>query len=148
MFKQWVEKLTAATTEQHNDTTDMRQISAQLLMEVARCDTSISVDEREQIMRAVQLSSGLTDAELNDILTEAEESVDTLTSFHQHVRLINEHFSREQKIDLIEQMWRVAYIDDSLDHHEEAFIRQISDLIYVRHREFMQAKLRVIEGNQ
>ena len=59
---------------------------------------------------------------------------------------INSGFTREQKLALIEQMWRVAYADGDLDKYEEYTIRKLSDLLYVEHHEFIRAKLRAMEG--
>ena len=40
-------------------------------------------------------------------------------------------------------MWQVAYADGHLDHYEEHLIRRVADLLYVEHRDFIQAKLAV-----
>jgi uncharacterized tellurite resistance protein B-like protein len=45
-------------------------------------------------------------------------------------------------------LWQVAYADGSLDPYEEALVRKIADLIYVPHREFIQAKHRIQESVQ
>ena len=71
-----------------------------------------------------------------------------LDNHGQHARLINDEFNREQKIHLIEQLWRVAFADQELDRYEEALVRKISELLHVPHRDFIQAKHRVQESEQ
>jgi len=47
----------------------------------------------------------------------------------------------EQRYQLIEAMWQIAYADKVIDPQEEAVIRQVAELIYVDHSEFIRAKL-------
>jgi uncharacterized tellurite resistance protein B-like protein len=56
---------------------------------------------------------------------------------------MNKGFSYEQKIKVIEHLWEVAYADNILDKHEEYMVRKIAGLIYVSHKDFIEAKLRV-----
>ena len=37
-------------------------------------------------------------------------------------------------------LWQVALADDYLDKYEESIIRKISDLIHLRHSEYIQCK--------
>ncbi len=147
MFKQWISNIVAnpATAEANHPTLDFQRASTQLLLEVACADFQIDDVERQAIITAIDQSSELGREELNEIVASAEQQVETAISYYEHVRLINTTFSKEQKILLIEQMWRVAYADNELDRYEEAFIRKVADLIYVKHRDFIQAKLRVLE---
>ena len=38
-------------------------------------------------------------------------------------------------------MWRVAYADGRLDKYEEALIRQVAELTYVSHTDYIRTKL-------
>ena len=64
-------------------------------------------------------------------------------SLYEFTAVINDQFDREQKIDLVEMLWRVAYADQELDQYEEYFVRKIADLLHVSHKDYIQAKLRV-----
>ena len=37
-------------------------------------------------------------------------------------------------------MWKMAFADGSIDRYEEHLIRRVSDLIYVPHVNFIEAK--------
>ena len=52
-------------------------------------------------------------------------------------------FTYPQKVKIIEHLWEIAFADTSLDKHEEHMVRKIADLIYVEHKDFIDAKLRV-----
>ena len=124
---------------------DIERVSAVLLIEIARADHDIDALERDAIVDALSQSSALDVAELNTLVAEALEDADNAVSLHAHVSLINEHFRKEDKLALVEQMWRVAFADGNVDGYEEYTIRKLCDLLFVKHRDFMQAKLHVME---
>jgi len=145
MFSSWIANLTQPANDSAERTeSDMQKASALLLLEVARADYHVNDVERAEIVQAISQTTQLPASELDQLVSEAETQAATAVSYHEHIRLINDTFTKEQKITLIEQLWRVAYADKELDRYEEAFIRKIADLIYIRHRDFMQAKLRVM----
>jgi len=42
-------------------------------------------------------------------------------------------------------LWAIAYADESLAPLEESTIRQIADLLYVPHSQYIKTKLEVVE---
>ena len=89
------------------------------------------------------LLEGYNATELNELIDEVFDSADHVLSLHSHVSLINESFNKEDKLALVTQMWRVAFADGNVDGYEEYTIRKICDLLFIKHRDYMQAKLRV-----
>ena len=149
MFNQLLKQVTSALDPQDNDSTlaplDVERVSAMLLVEIARADHDINQQEREAISQALSATSSLGASELSELVDEAFDSVDNTLSLHAHVSLINESFNRQDKLALVEQMWRVAYADGNIDRYEEYTIRKLCDLLYVKHREYIQAKLKIAE---
>jgi len=88
----------------------------------------------------------LSDTETNEILELAREEHADSIDYFQFTSLINQHYSAEQRIELIEKLWQVAFADHQLDKHEEHVIRRISDLIHVSHSDFMKTKLKVMNN--
>lgn len=123
---------------------DLQRVSTQLLVEVALADHHIDPAERDSMHRALCEAFHLDAAEIERIIDEAIRSADASTSLYDSVELVNEHFDKHAKLQLVEQMWRVAMADGDLDKYEEYTIRKLCDLLYVKHRDFIQAKLRVI----
>ena len=39
-------------------------------------------------------------------------------------------------------LWDIAYSDGRIDKYEDYTIRKISDLLYIKHSDFIKAKLR------
>ena len=149
MFQQWLKNL-QTTDRAEDDKPDqhwVERLTALLLVEISRADSEIDDAELAMIASAIKSSSASLDREeIESIIVTAKRDAETTISFRDHVRQINRGFTREQKLALIEQMWRVAYADGDLDKYEEYTIRKLSDLLYVEHHEFIRAKLRAMEG--
>jgi uncharacterized tellurite resistance protein B-like protein len=119
---------------------------AALLVEVLRADYDVAVDERRQVVESIRGTLGLDDAQCEDLLAEAEQRVDRAHDLHQFTAEINRELSHEEKLRLVEQLWRVAAADSAVHKYEEHVIRRICGLLHVSHREFIAAKLRAAEA--
>ena len=79
--------------------------------------------------------------EVDELIAFSKENVKDSTSLYEFTRDINDSFSAEQRIQLIESMWKIAYADGNIDKYEEHIIRKVSNLIYVAHSDFIKAKI-------
>jgi len=116
---------------------------AALMIEVAEADFEDAPEEKQAILNIVKTSFNLKDNDAEELFQLAKEEHTKSTDYFQFTRLINDHYSAQQKVELIENLWRIAFSDNVLDKYEEHVIRRISDLIYVSHSDFMSTKLRV-----
>ena len=73
---------------------------------------------------------------LNIIEVYSKDSV----SFHEFVEDINESYSKQEKLDLLYFMWKMAYADDKLDVDEEKLIRRMANLIKIKDIEVLKLK--------
>jgi len=121
----------------------IHRATAVLLAEMMRMDGDIKEEEREIIRSALYQHFGLDKHEIDTILSLAEQEAEESHDYYQFTSLINNHFSNEQKIEVIESLWRIAYADKVLNKYEEHLLRKVSGLIYVSHRDFIAAKLRI-----
>lgn len=118
---------------------------AALLLEVARADHAVDDAERRAVLTALARFCELDDTDLERLVTTAAEAVDASVSFYDFTRTANERLSREQKMALLEMLWRVAQADGRVDHYEEYYIRKLADLMYLSHGDFIRAKLKVLD---
>tara|TARA_B100001123_G_scaffold332261_1_gene374821 strand:+ start:167 stop:619 length:453 start_codon:yes stop_codon:yes gene_type:complete len=114
--------------------------SAALLFEISRADDDVSAIERKAISAAVQGVFQLSNDEIDDLVSSAEDAVDSSISLYDFTSIVNDRFSREQKIDLIQLLWTVAYADNHLDHYEEYYVRKIADLLHISHSDYIRTK--------
>lgn len=119
-----------------------RKVSLVLMIEVALSDGNFDETERVQLVSTIAKRWKLATPEVNDWINLAEQQQNSSTSLFEHTRVINQYFSREEKIGLINCLWEIAFADGRADHFEENTIRKIADLIYVEHRDFIRSKIR------
>ena len=119
--------------------------TAMLMLEISHADFAVQNEELETIAQALQAQFGFTEAETQSLLKEVLAEEQAQTSIYPSLRLLNEHLAPEQKVRIIEDMWKVALADARLDKYEEHRIRKIADLLYVPHSEFIRTKLKIME---
>jgi uncharacterized tellurite resistance protein B-like protein len=98
------------------------------------------------VVAALRETFSLADEELSRLVELAEQTARTASDFHQFTSVINDGFSQEQKIRIVEYMWQVAYSDGHLDAHESHLISKVAGLLHVTHGEYISAKLRAKES--
>lgn len=118
--------------------------AAVLLVEVARSDNKFSDAERETVLGSVQRKFKLTADEARQLLMLAEAESREAHDIFQFTSQIDATFSIEQKLRLIEELWRAAYSDSVLHEYEEHLIRRVADLLHLSHSQFIAGKLRVL----
>ncbi len=116
--------------------------TAALLVEMMRMDGSVTAEETAAVTRALQTQFGLGTEEVGALMALATAEARQATDYFQFTSLINKSFSAEQRIQVIESLWRVAFADGRLDAHEQHFMSKISDLLYVPHSAYIAAKQR------
>ena len=120
--------------------------TAVLLVEVMRADPELGSQERLAVVAALRQKFSLADDELSRLVELAEHTARTASDFHQFTSVINDGFSQEQKIRIVEYMWQVAYSDGHLDAHENHLISKVAGLLHVTHGEYIAAKLRALQA--
>ena len=115
--------------------------AAALLIETARADFSADEVEEASLRTLLCETLDLSPEEVDTLLRQAGEQLDEATSLYDFTRVINDHYSAAQKLELVSSKWRVAYADGRLDKYEEYLIRQVAELIYVPHSDYIRVKL-------
>ena len=130
----------SGTPEQSADET-RRLAAAALLIEVARADFQQDAEEEATMLELLCTSLSLEQAAVAALLSEASDRVDNATSLYDFTRLVNDHYSYDEKFALVSAMWQVAYADKSLNKYEEHLIRRVSELIYLKHEDFIRGQI-------
>ena len=128
------------------DTHGLQLATAALLFEMLRADDNEHPEERRMLEQSLQETFSLDEEETRQLVELADREAAESVSLYQFTGLINQHFSPQEKVRVVELLWHVAYADGRLDPYEEGLVRKIADLIYVPHRDFIQAKHRVEES--
>lgn len=105
--------------------------TAALLIEVMRTDGDLKEAEGHAVTAAINERFELAAGETAALLRLAEAEAEQATDYYQFTALINEHFTSEQKEQVIEYMWQVASADHEIDRFERTLVHKIADLLYV-----------------
>ena len=116
---------------------------ASLLVEVIKSDDKFDDRERAKLLDVLSKKLKKRDDELQNFAELAKQKSDESTSLYEFTREINDKYEYDEKVKLIEDLWRIAYSDGQLDKYEDYVIRKIADLIYVTHSDFIKSKLSV-----
>jgi uncharacterized tellurite resistance protein B-like protein len=125
----------------------MQLAAAALLIETARADFNQGAEEEAALATLLSKSLRLDASEVQKLINQATAQVDESTSLYEFTRVINDHYTPQQKQQLIYAMWTVAYADGDIDKYEEHLIRQVAELTYVAHEDYIRAKLRARDSS-
>ncbi len=135
--------LSLPSPENSNAEEQLKLASVALFMEMLQMDDVEDQKERALILSLVKKDFSLDSEQAETLIATAEQQRKQATDYYEFTSLINKQCSLEQKIQFIEALWRIAYIDGVLDPQEEYLVRKIAGLLHVPHIEFIMARNRV-----
>ena len=122
--------------------------AAVLMVEISMADATLQAQERDVIKHILQSVFHLTAADTDSIIDLAEKEVDHAVSLHEFTSYLNQAMTSEERVRIIELLWRVAFADAVLDKYEEYYVRKIADLLYVPHLDYIKAKHRAVKSDK
>lgn len=114
---------------------------AVLLCEVMRADNVFTENEQNELSHILTTQFNLSQQEVESILEKAFELSENANDFYQFTSKINQSYSLDDRIKIVTLLWQVAYADGELASIEEHIIRKISDLLHLRHSEYIATKI-------
>ena len=122
---------------------DIRIATCALLLEMSKIDGEFSNSERESIISVLKRDYDLPDEYAAALIEAADEELKGSIDLWQFTNLINQNYSDEEKIRLIETVWRIAYTDGKLEKHEDYLVHKMTNLLRLSHKQLIEAKLKV-----
>jgi len=114
-----------------------------ILLETATADHEFSPAERQHIMSVLRDRFSLSGKEAEELIeiasTHRSESVDLWHYTHQ----LNVSCTREEKLDIIAEVWRIIYMDKTLNRHEDYLVHKLAKLLNLDHPELIDVKMQV-----
>ncbi|WP_169546318.1 tellurite resistance TerB family protein [Sneathiella aquimaris] len=132
-------------TSLQNSPDDKQTATAALLIEAALADEDFSDSEENAISRLLKRHFSLSGDEAEALIDEARELHKNSDQILYFTRAIKENFPVDDRIQIIEMLWEIAYADGTVSDYEANLIRRICGLIYVDDRESGLAKKRVMQ---
>ena len=127
-------------TKVDDDVNAVEMAAAVLLIEMARADFKQEDIENKMIIELLKEYFLLDGEDADDLFLEAEKIADNSVSLHEFTRTLHETLNEKAKNEIIEMLWRLALVDDSLDRYEDYLVRKIADLLYVSNSNVLRIK--------
>ncbi len=130
--------------EKENIYTNSIEICA-LLIHAAKIDEHFS-EKEEKIIKQTMLKIGVKNEDLDELFKEAkkvEDNSNQILSFTKKVKNMNE----ENKIQIIEALWRIIYSNKEADIYETSLMRRLGGLLYIDNKIMGDVKEKIRNEN-
>jgi uncharacterized tellurite resistance protein B-like protein len=123
---------------------DLQLAACALFLELARIDESFTEAEMETLLQILKQKYGLSHENADALIAEADAELKNSVDLWQFARLINENYSNEEKIELIERLWQIVFVDGKMDKYEHYLMNRLSKLLRLSHKQLIDAKMKVL----
>jgi uncharacterized tellurite resistance protein B-like protein len=134
--------------ETRNSKSEKRKLeiaTCALFVEMAKADGEFTEDERNKIIKVMKETFELEDEYVNDLIELSEQKIKESISLYEFTSIINEKYSNEDKFELIKNLWKLIYIDKTLNMYEDHLVKKIGTMLNLDHKRIIDAKLIVKE---
>ena len=145
-FSKVTEDDSKVTDEQRKH--DTRVATCALLVEMARIDETFTQAEMDAILSILKEKYGLSREHADALIAEADKALDESVDLWQFAKRINEYYSNEEKIEIIEILWRIVYVDGKMDKYEHYLMNKLATLLRLSHEQLIDAKLKVLHSSK
>lgn len=122
---------------------DARAAIAAVLVMAARADDHYADAEKEMIDAVLTERFALTSAEAAALRAEGEEAEEESIDLYQFTRAIKQAVPHDERVAVVEGLWRVMLADEQRDAHEDALMRQLVDRLGLAPMDSVRARRKV-----
>ena len=150
VVKRFFNKATTKVNEDSNQSSqhDIRVATCALFVEMARIDEKFTEAEMNTILSILKERYGLSAEHADALVAEAERELEKSVDLWQFANLINENYSNEEKIEIIETLWRIVYVDGKMDQYEHYLMNKLQNLLRLTHDQLITAKLKILNAEK
>lgn len=124
---------------------DVRLAACALFLEMANIDEEFSEEEKRAVISLLKDEYNLSDEEARMLTVKAREELDNSLDLWTFTNLMNEHYSTEEKMQVVEMLWKIIYSDGRLDKHEDYLVHKLARMLRLSHSQLIDAKLKVLK---
>ncbi len=116
-----------------------------LMIEAAYTDGSIDESELQNIKSSLINIFGEEPNNVELVLDAAIKNKNNAKSLHYYTSFINKNFSEENKLLLIEVLWKIVLSDGEVHDYESNLIRRLAGLLYISDVKSGNARKRALD---
>ena len=115
-----------------------------LMIQTAVYDGVFDEQEKSEILELIKKYFNFNEDQKLSLFKIAMKVNDDSNDMQQFTRVLNDNLSEEEKINIIEMLWKIIISDGHIDDYENALIRKISGLLYISDKDVGQIKKKLI----
>jgi uncharacterized tellurite resistance protein B-like protein len=127
---------------------DILVATCALFLEMAAIDGEFSDSERNNILTILERDYDLSPEYINSLMESSRHELNESIDLWQFTNMINQNYSLDEKINIMEMVWKLAYADGNLDSHEDYLTHKIANLLRLNHKQLIDAKMKVLNQSR
>ena len=136
------EPLKAENADKSDNHDKQLQIAtAAIFIEMAKADGEFSDDERDLIIQSLKKRFNLNEQDIHELIELSKAKLDESISLYEFSNTVNEHFTTNDKMVLLKNLWRMIYADKKLNRYEDHLIKMIGGMLQMEHKKIINAKM-------
>ena len=141
LFKKRPQTDDLKSTKNHEQ--KIKLATAAVFIDMAYADFKIDANEEQEITASLQSLFELDTNEITQLIREAKVERDSKLDIYNFTKLLNQHFERGDRVQILEKLWLLIYADGRVDKYEDALIRKMTTLLGLEHGDMIKAKLKM-----
>ena len=118
-----------------------------LMIEAANIDEVFEEKEKKIIATIIKKQFQIeSDSLVAETIEKVNESLRDNADLITHTKKVKDSWSLEKRKEVIEMLWKVCLIDNSVDPYEDMLIRKIAGLLYVEAKDSNDAKKKALSS--
>ena len=113
-----------------------------LLLEAAHIDGECSNEEKEHVVETLTTRCGIPRMQIDELLASSYKERDDSVDLFRFTRYLNNHYTKKEKLSVMEAVWRVIHVDGRLESHEDHFAHKLANLLRLTHKELIACKIK------
>ncbi len=111
-----------------------------LLISTAKYDGNFDESERLEIHNLIKNYFSLSSESTDDLFKAAEKIENEANDLQQFTRSLNKLLNEEEKLKIVELIWKIVMADGIIDKYEENLVRRLSGLLYLQDKDIGNIK--------
>ena len=144
MFDQLKKVFDKKIIEENEEFNTLQIAISTLMIQTAVYDGVFDEQEKSKILELIKNYFNFNENQKIQLFAVAMKANDESNDMQRFTRTLNDALSEEEKLIIIEMLWKIIISDGRIDDYENALIRKISGLLYINDREVGEIKKKLI----
>jgi uncharacterized tellurite resistance protein B-like protein len=118
-----------------------RVAACALLIKTAHADNECTAEELSHVMAVMKSDFAVSKEQAEELIALAYRERDRAVDLWQFTNQSNQQFNRQEKLRVMEAVWRIIYADGHLEKHEDYFAHKLARLLRLNHQAMIASKI-------